>query len=94
MASRTDANGTACLQPWFKKINNYGKAPYGTVAAVNLTSGATSTRNFAVNPISIANCNVDMGVLGVASGTAAMGGLPHDSRGQRAFKIAFSDGHQ
>jgi prepilin-type N-terminal cleavage/methylation domain-containing protein len=95
--------GTAYAQVWFKKINNFGKAPVGAVPSMLLPgqnpvatpwAGATTIKTFPNNPMSLANDNVDMGVYNAAfRNSTTAGAATHDYRSRRAFNLAFSDGH-
>jgi len=93
---------TAYLQPWYKKVANYGKPPMGDVSVAALPASKIApiaystgtTHAFRVRPMSLANCNLEANALGVGgiSGTPVAAG-PHDLGNQRAFNIAFIDGH-
>ncbi len=94
-------SGTAYLQPWFKNIKGYGKAPAGATLASQIgsttslsISSVTSSYAFPISPMSMANCTLDP-YSGFNSGTLSSqaGTLPHDYGARRTFLLAFSDGH-
>jgi prepilin-type N-terminal cleavage/methylation domain-containing protein/prepilin-type processing-associated H-X9-DG protein len=106
MCYRDPSNtGTANVQKWFNKINNFGKPPTGAIwsygagttsvpTATILSSGTPST--YPVANMSLANDNIDAvnAIYIPTTSTQSNWGLyPHDFRNKRSVNFVFIDGH-
>jgi len=89
------------LTPWFMKINNYGKAPFGAITSIqsgsaNITGPLTGlvAHQFTINPMSMVNCPIDInGGFGSLVSNQTQGALPHDHGNRKSFVLGFADGH-
>jgi prepilin-type N-terminal cleavage/methylation domain-containing protein/prepilin-type processing-associated H-X9-DG protein len=97
-------SGTAYVQKWFNKIDNFGKPPRGAVYTYGAGTTAVATSAIlATTPVayplanlSLANDNIDATVAIYLAGSSTMsnwGMYPHDYRNKRAVNFAFMDGH-